>query len=175
MAKKKTRNEMKAEIFEVMSGREGSLAWAISEFINNKMPDRRRVWLPSSMSGIGLELVHSLAVDTGNADLPLEAFKDVHLIGDRRGDLVNSKIRLVCGEEFSESYDEYELPAIYYVAATFEGYTLGMVQDHLEEIESGIYDAYGERPEDTSRKYLNAMSKHNKNLPDDLKLWLSLR
>lgn len=68
------------------------------------------------------------------------------------------------------------LPIMYYVAATYENYTMDMVQQHVEEIQEGVFERTGSvHDPDVPSIYLEAMKRFNRNLPADLRVWLELR
>lgn len=78
-------------------------------------------------------------------------------------------------ENSNFDYTEIDkMPLRIYLAATKEDYTLQMVQDHIAELLYGLHCTI-ENSESEVEKYLDTMKKYNKNLPDDLRLWLELR
>jgi hypothetical protein len=65
-----------------------------------------------------------------------------------------------------------DVPVIDYIAATHTGYTLSIVLNHIAEIYNMTEDYYNKTQ--MVEDYIRALKALNKNLPDELMLWLEL-
>jgi hypothetical protein len=68
-----------------------------------------------------------------------------------------------------------DFPFMYYLAATYQGYTLDMVQEHVQEIKDGYHTRTAYSIKDQVDNYLKVMKEYNKSLPEEVKLWLQLQ
>ena len=179
-AKRRTKSEIRRAILADMARDRDSLISIMLEFKSRAIADRRKTIVSGKQAGI-------------DADLALRVLDDVS-VDSSYVRLAESKIRFYAGkdENFEQmnisfitldretgEWDDFtNMPLMFYIAATFDRYTIKMVEDHLEEIEKHLpmLDWTLETAHrDACERYLRAMRNHNKRLPDDLKLWLELR
>ncbi len=89
----------------------------------------------------------------------------------------NFLFRILLRSETVKTNGTIHVPFFYYLAATYKGYTLDMVREHIEEIKGNLH--VGEidpfKKDSHVELYLEIMNEYNNSLPDDLKIWLKLR
>jgi len=179
------------KIFKMLEDKD-SLMYIMMDFKQKIMPDKRKVITDAKENGIDTELVKKIIIEDFRDNRLLNENKITRsvFIANRREDI---EIINICFGYMTEDYwnnfreeankqPEYEewirLPFLFYLAATYKNYTLSIVEKHLKEIPFLLekYPALLEFDTTNSEeKYLNIMKKYNKNLPDDLKLWLELQ
>jgi len=151
-----------------------TLAEIMIDFREEHMPDLRRVILDSDQANINEVLAKKILYE--NIDFYGEKEIEEVLFLARK----YTTPEMYIGFTYTENQDSYgnihnqgwkeifRFHLMHYIAATYEKYDLETVQMHAEEIDSGIHG------EEDSVMYLTLIKKYNKNLPDDLKLWLEL-
>jgi hypothetical protein len=179
------------KIYKILKDKD-SLMYIMMDLKQKIMPDKRRVITDAKKNGIDEELVKKIILEDFKDSRILDKDKITRFVfmANRGYDI---EIMNICFGYMTESYWNYfkeenerepdyeewiRLPFLFYVAATYNEFTLSIVEKHLKEIPF-LLDRYPALLEfnidDSEEKYLDIMKKYNKNLPDDLIVWLKLR
>jgi hypothetical protein len=131
------------------------------------------------------KLIMTLIKEYSDQEIPdsVLAISDVFIYRERKinwqyidlDDKINILFKVLIRFDETEFDETIEIPFFYYTAAVYDKFTLEMVQDHIQEIESDYYMESFQSKEKQINNYLSVMKQYNEKLPDDLKLWLELR
>jgi hypothetical protein len=178
--RKKTSSEIRREKLLEMSKDGDSLISIMINFKRKAITDRRRVVVTADKAGIDADLAKRILVEEFGWDG--RDILEVSFYASRADETEQMEILFTYVEDTDDWGDKKDytweatarMPLMLYVAATFERYTVDMVENHVEEIKSGTY-AGNRGVSIEAETYLRVIGKYNRNLPDDLKLWLELR
>lgn len=180
--RKKTGSEIRREKLLEMSKDEDSLIGIMIDFKRKAVADRRRVVVDAEKAGIDAELAKRILVEEFGWGDSSDITK-VSLYASRADDIEHMYMLFTYLEDTDDWGNKkgytweatVRIPLMFYIAATFDRYTVKMVEDHLDEIDGPLDWTLEAAHRDAREKYLRVMRNHNKNLPDDLRLWLELR
>jgi hypothetical protein len=158
---------------------EDSLISLLLDFKYDHVEDKRRRSVEVTEAGMDIDLINELMTEFNPYFLDSSDVYEVKLIvtklNEDPSEMAIGFFHNVSEDEwgniFDHSWTEVErIPLIFYIAATKKDYTLEMIEKHVQEIDYGFH--YNIR---SSEDYIEVIKKYNKNLPDDVKLWLELR
>jgi hypothetical protein len=130
-----------------------------------KNPAKRQLMLSISRT------VYGLNFEDGDFQVEIIRHRKIWELSDLATIGFIARVSVFSATILSEPLD---FPFMYYLAATYGGYTLEMVQSHVAEIAAGYHTRTAYTIKDQVENYLKIMKEYNKNLPDELKLWLEL-
>jgi hypothetical protein len=178
MPSKKSKSNSRIWKLLALISEEGTLASlsvaGIDEMIGDNRVTRFKVKNPAErqlMLSIS-RTVYGLDFEDGDFQVDLIRHRKIWELSDLATIGFIARVSVFSATVLSEPLD---FPFMYYLAATYGGYTLEIVQSHVAEIAAGYHTRTAYSIKDQVDNYLKVMKEYNKSLPEEVKLWLELR
>jgi hypothetical protein len=180
MAKKKSAREIHLKKINALLRDETSLISISKDFRKKVMPDMRKTMQEIEEEEIDFEFARKILEDVLHEYIPDR--EDLSRVAFTLRDRGNNEFMEISfgvmrdtdswGNLVNEEWEDFvRLPIVFYIAATYEKFTLETIQNHVKELDVLVNEFDFSFRE---RDYLSVIKKYNKKLPDDVKLWLEL-